>query len=257
MVTLARLGMKPGLIAAVGDDLFGRFVTEELAEENVETLYMIAKKQSTAIASGWVESEGGRRTIVLDLNIDIKPRDIRLNMLPEVGAVHLDGRYLPACIKLARWAKKRDVPVVFDIGSMRNDVTEILPLVDHLVCAENFALSYTGAKTPETAIERLRKLCRGTIVVTSGIKGSLGFEEKDGFVFQKAFRVRTVDTTGAGDTYHGAYIFGLLKNRDLKKRMEFASAVAALKCTKPGGRSGIPSLRQVQAFLRRGTPTYD
>lgn len=256
MVTLARLGMRAGLIMAVGDDPYGRFVTNELRKEGVETISIVKKKRSTAAASGWVEKGSGRRTIVLDLNIEVKPGDIELKGLPKVRAVHLDGRYLPSCIKLARWAKKKGAQVVFDIGSMRNDVTEILPMVDHLVCAEDFALPFTGTKKPGIAIERLKKVCDGAIVVTSGINGSLGLSEESGFVFQRAFKIKTVDTTGAGDVFHGAYIFGLLKGWNLKRRLEFASAAAAIKCTRPGGRIGIPRLSQVQAFLKRGVSRH-
>lgn len=257
MVTMARLGKNPGLIAPVGDDLFGRFVIEELKQEKVDTSYIIKKKHKpTAIASGWYEQGTGRRTIVLDLNIDIKPTDINLIKLPQVKMVHLDGRYLSACIKLARWAGRQKALVMFDIGSLRNDVTEILPLVDHLVISEDFALPYTKKKSVKNAIEQLRKICLGTIVVTSGIKGSLGFSDETGFIKQAAYKVKTVDTTGAGDTYHGAYMVGLLEDYDLQKRMELASATAAIKCTQPGGRIGIPTLRQVQSFLKKGARCY-
>jgi sugar/nucleoside kinase (ribokinase family) len=257
MVTMARLGMRPAIVAVVGDDIFGEFIVSELKKERVETSYIIKKRgHTTAIASGWIEKGTGRRTIVLDLKIDIRPGDINSKNLPGVKAVHLDGRYLPACIKVARWAKSKGIPVVFDIGSMRNDVTDILPMVDHLVCAENYALPYTGTKRPEKAIERLREICSGTIVVTSGTKGSIGFSGETEFVYQKAYRVKTADTTGAGDVYHGAYIVGLLMRRDLRIRMELASAAAAIKCTRPGGRAGIPTLGQVRAFLKKEPRTY-
>jgi sulfofructose kinase len=249
MVTLARLGMRPGLLAAVGNDLPGRLLEAELNSEGVDTSFIIRKKRPTAIASGWIERGSGRRTIILNLDINIKPHEIDLSRFSGIRAVHLDGRYLPACLKLARWAKRKGVPIVFDIGSIRNEVTEILPLVDHLVCAADFALPYTRTQRPRRAIERLGKICSGTIVVTSGIKGSLGFSEETGFVTQRAYRVREVDTTGAGDVYHGAYIFGLLKGWRLPYRLEFASAAAALKCTSPGGRTGIPDLVLVKRFL--------
>ncbi|UCD16998.1 MAG: carbohydrate kinase, partial [Candidatus Zixiibacteriota bacterium] len=211
MVAMARLGMKPAIICAVGDDIFGRFVIEQLRGDGVDTSHVIVKRGRTAIAVGWVEMASGRRTIALDLNLRITPRDINPASLPEVGAVHLDGRDLPACLKLARWARRRGIAVSFDIGSMRNDVTEILPLVDHLVCARDFALPYTGTRSVGDAIRRLRRICPGTIVVTSGTGGSLGYSVGTGLIRQRAFRVKTVDTTGAGDAYHGGYLVGLLR----------------------------------------------
>jgi ribokinase len=248
--------MKPGLMAAVGHDIFGRFVIEELEREAVDTSFIIVKRNPTALALGWVEKGSGRRTIVLNREITVQPRDLNLRLVPRVKAVHLDGRDLPACLKLARWAKRNGAIVVFDIGSKRNDVTAILPLVDHLVCAEDFAFPYTGAKKVPETICRLRKICPGTIVITSGIEGAIGKETDGDFIRQKAYKVKAVDTTGAGDVYHGAYIYGLLKGWNLKKRMEFASAAAALKCRRPGGRLGIPTLKEVQTFLMRRNPTY-
>jgi len=256
MVTLARLGMKPGLMAPVGEDIFGRFVVEELKKEKVDVSNIIVKKGSTAIAAGWIESGSGRRTIVLDLAIEIKPNDIKPDKLPKARAVHFDGRYVPACMKLARWARRQNIPVIFDIGSMRNDVTELIPLADHLVVAADFALPFTGSRKRQTAIEKLSGQCQGTIVVTSGTHGSIGYSRKAGFVRQKAYRVKAVDTTGAGDTFHGAYIFGLLKGWSLSERLRFASAAAAIKCTRPGGRTGIPTYRQTLNFLRKGAAVY-
>ncbi|MBN2227567.1 MAG: carbohydrate kinase [candidate division Zixibacteria bacterium] len=256
MVTMTRLGMTTAVICAVGDDMMGRFTIDELKRAMVDTSLIVKKKRPSAIAAGWVEDGSGRRTIALDLKIRVTPRDLDLKQFPETRAVHLDGRDMPACMKLARWARRNGVIVSFDVGSMRNDVSAILPLVDHLVCAEDFALPFTGSRTPKAAIEKLRKICKGTIVVTSGIKGSLGFSDEAGLVKQHAFRVETVDTTGAGDAYHGAYLAGLLRGMDLEERMTFASATAALKCTGPGARTAIPNLSQVRRLIKKGGPRY-
>ncbi|SYZ74719.1 putative Uncharacterized sugar kinase YihV [Candidatus Zixiibacteriota bacterium] len=249
MVTLSRLGMKAALLAAVGGDLFGQFVIDQLRREKVDTSHIIIKKKPTAVACGWFEKGSGRRTIALNLKIKISPGDINLARLPHMKMIHLDGRDLNACMKLARYAKKIKIPVVFDIGSIRNDVSPIFPLVDHLVCSSDYALPFTQTKTILDSISRLRRLCPGTIVVTAGIDGSIGYSRHDGLAFARAYKVKTVDTTGAGDVYHGAYIYGLLKNWPLEKRMQFASAAAALKCTRPGGRLGIPDLKQVKKFM--------
>ncbi len=252
MVTMARMGKKVALLAAVGDDLFGRFVIEQLKTEKVDTSQIIIRKnRRTAIASGWYEPGSGRRTIVLDLKIDIKPHEINLNKLPPVQIVHLDGRYLPACIKLVRWAKRAGALSVLDVGSVRNDVTELLPQVDHLVCAQEFARHFTKSRTIREAVAKLVKICPGTVVVTDGIKGSIGSEPNKDFISQPAYKVKTVDSTGAGDVYHGAYIVGLLNGYSLASRMKLASAAAAIKCTKPGGRIGIPTMPEVQKFLKK------
>ena len=256
MVTMTRLGMKPAMMAAVGDDIFGRFVADELRREGVDTSLIKIKKQTTTVATGWVESKSGQRTIVVNIEVRIKPNDIKPASLPRFRSVHLDGRDLDASMKLAQYAVKKNIPVILDVGSMRNDVSALFPYISHLVCSSDFALPYTTKRNPETIVKALKSKCSGAVVVTFGTDGSTGLSDNSGLVRQKAFRVKTVDTTGAGDVYHGAYIAGLLKNLDLKKRMEMASAAAALKCTKSGGRTGIPSMRQLKAFLNSGVRTY-
>jgi sugar/nucleoside kinase (ribokinase family) len=140
--------------------------------------------------------------------------------------------------------------ICFDIGSLRNDVSPIFPLVDHLVVADSFALPFTKSRTAKQAVRKLLQVCPGTVVVTEGIRGSVGCEDSQ-YVRRAAFKVRTVDATGAGDAFHAGYVFGLLHNFDLSSRLVFGAAVAALNCTGMGARSGIPNLRQVHRFLKR------
>ena len=197
-----------------------------------------------------IESGSGRRTIALFRRITVKPSDLHLDALPVPRIVHLDGRDLSACIKLAQWGKRVGAEVSLDIGSMRNDVSSLLPLVDHLVVADAYALPFTRTGSARKAIGRLRRVCNGQIVVTEGMKGSLGF---DGLKWyrQSAYRVRNVDTTGAGDSFHAGYLYGVLKGWPMSSCLEFGAATAALKCTQPGARTGAPRLKQVQQFLRK------
>lgn len=250
LVGLARLGCRTACIAAVGDDLIGDLSIAELTGERVDASLIVRSAARSAVAAGWIESGTGQRTIVLCRKLVVNPADIVVSQLPDVRLVHLDGRDMPASLKLARWARRRDIPVSFDIGSMRNDVSALLPLTDHLVVADTFAFGFTGFRTAKQAIGRLRRHCRGTIVVTEGIRGSTGLENGV-WVRQAAYKVRAVDTTGAGDSYHAGYLYGLLQRRPLAERMRFASACAACKCTRPGARTGAPTRKQVEQFLKR------
>jgi len=250
VIGLSRLGMKTALIAVVGDDPFGKLSIDEIKREKVDHRYMIIKKQPSALAAGWIEDGSGDRTMVLSREIFVKPNDLKTATYPRPRIVHLDGRDMPATMKLARWAKRQGALVSFDIGSMRNDVSEAFGLVDHLVVADVYAYGFTGARSARGAIKKLAAYCPGTIVVTEGIKGSLGREKESGdFVRQPAYKVKNVDTTGAGDCYHTGYLYGLLKDGDLAVRMKLGAAAAALKCTRPGARTGIPDLKQLTRFI--------
>lgn len=261
MIGLARMGFKTALIAVVGDDPFGRISIGEIRREKVDHRFIIVKKQPSALAGGWIEDGSGRRTLVLSRQIFVTPSDIKTSAYPIPRVIHLDGRDMPATMKLAKWAKSRGIVVSFDIGSMRNDVSAVFPYVDHLVVADGYALPFTGAKSARAAIKKLAHLCPGTIVVTEGIQGSVGYQRSAGgrseYLFQPAYRVRNVDTTGAGDCYHTGYLYGFLKGADLQERMRFGSAAAALKCTKPGARSGIPTEKELLVFLGRDPEIYE
>lgn len=255
MVGLARMGHRTALITAIADDMAGRMGREELTREKVDDRFVVVKRGTSDTAAGFVERVTGRRTLVLNRVIHVVPGDIATARYPIPRVVHLDGRDLKAAMKLARWGRRMGAIICFDIGSTRNDVSPIFPLVDHLVVADSFALPFTGCRSARGAIGKLREVCPGTVVITEGTSGSLGCEEGQ-FVRQSAFKVRNVDTTGAGDAFHTGYIYGLLHNYDLSSRLAFGSAVAALKCTRMGARAGIPRLGRVRKFLKGRPEIY-
>jgi sugar/nucleoside kinase (ribokinase family) len=256
LIGLRRLGHTGAFITAMAHDMVGRQGVEELARDKIDTRFVVWKNTGySGAASGFIERGSGRRTLVFSRSVELKPRDILLSALPRPRVIHLDGRDLDACIKLARWGRRIGVPVCFDIGSVRNDVSPIFPWIDHLVVADAFALPFTRTRTARRAIIKLADRCPGTIVVTEGTRGSLGYESGS-FVRGKAFKTRNVDTTGAGDAFHTGYIYGLLHGHDIPRRLEFGAAVAALKCTKMGARAGLPTLAQVRTFMKGKPRTY-
>jgi len=255
-VGLARLNLKTALVAAIGDDPFGKMGLSELRKAGIDDRFVMVKKnKNSALAAGWVEKGSGRRTLVLSREVVVKPGDLKLSRLPIPKVIHLDGRDMPATLKLARWGKKIGALVSFDIGSIRNDVSPVFKYVDHLVVADGYAFPFTGCRTAMSAIKKLAKHCPGTIVITEGIKGSTGCEAGSCQV-QPAYKVKAVDTTGAGDAYHVGYLYGLLRGATLAERMKIGAAVAALKCGKPGARAGLPTLSELKKYLRSNPDSY-
>ncbi len=255
LVGLSRLGMSTALIAVLGNDWVGRFGMEELQKENVDCRFVITKKAPSAAAAGFVERDSGRRTMAFYRRVGISPTDIRTSRYPIPRLIHLDGRDLEASMKLARWGKRVGALISFDIGSIRNDVRAVFPLVDHLVVADAYALPFTGARSAKQAAECLRRQCPGSIVVTQGTKGATGLEKGE-HAHGPAFRVNALDTTGAGDAFHAGYLFALLRGYDMAARLRLGAAVAALKCTRAGGRLGMPTLRQLNRFLKSDPEVY-
>lgn len=250
----ARLGGTASVIAAFGDDQWAQIARSDLDRFGVDHNLSINRKGiPTALAFAWINIKTGDRTIILDRNprLDLKPSDLKLHHLPKTKLIHLDGRNIPACLKLARWGKQNGAQVMLDVGSVRNRVDDLFPFLDFLVCAEEYACHYHRTKSVKKASAGFRKLGIPEVVVTSGIRGSYGIDSGGDDHFQPAFKVKAVDGTGAGDAYHAGYLWGILKGKSLAEKMKFGSAVAALKCRKPGARAGLPTLRETELFLKR------
>ena len=198
-----------------------------------------------------ITKETGKRTIFWTRGSvpHLGPEDVDLHAFPHARVLHVDGLMIDACLEAAKQARSLGMTVVMDAGTMREGTTELAGLVDILIASETFPASLVGPGAPhETALQALHELGPRQVVITLGARGSIGLD--DGKIFpQKAFPVTAVDTTGAGDVYHGGYIYGVLQGWDMPRCMRFASATAALKCTKIGAQAGIPGLIAIHALM--------
>jgi len=252
-------GGSASLITSFGDDDWGRFARAELVKFGVASDHCIIRKNCTsALAFAWVEMAHGDRTIALDMSpkLFIKPADIEPTRLPVPKLIHMDGRHVAANVKLARWGKKVGARIMLDVGSVRNQVDDIFPYLDYLVCADQYALHYWKTKSIRKAVERFKAMGIPEVVVTAGTAGSYGIDASGASHFQKAYKIKAVDVTGAGDVYHGSYLFGISRGWDIAHKMKFAAAAAALKCTRPGARSGIPTRRAATTFMNNHRRFY-
>ena len=260
LCTFSRLGGgKAALIAPLGDDVWGDFARKELNRFEVDhSRCIVRKKCSTALAFAWIEQATSARTIVLDTppRLHLTPADINTARLPHPKLLHLDGRHIEAAVKLARWGRRVGARIMLDVGSVRNRVDGLFPFLDYLVCADQYALHYFGARSVLRALFGFRALGIPEVVITCGTAGAYGVDAGGQPIFQKAYKVAAVDVTGAGDVFHGAYLFGLSKGWDMARTLKFASAAAALKCRKPGARDGIPAFEETITFMKHHRAFY-
>jgi ribokinase len=161
-----------------------------------------------------------------------------------------DALMVEASMEAARQAKEMGLTVVMDAGTLREGYRELAPVVDVMIASERFGRAVVGSDEPvDKALKALCQWGPGEVVITLGPKGSIGWSGGK-IISQKAFPIDVVDTTGAGDVYHGAYIYGLLQGWDMAKCMRFASATSALKCREIGARKGIPTLEETLNFMK-------
>lgn len=250
-VTAARLGAMTAFVGQIGDDDLGEFMIHELGREGVDTSHIIrCEGASSQFSFIMVDRASGKRTILWTRsNVpSLEPSQLDRDFITSCKVLHLDRHEIPAGIQAAKWVREAGGVVSLDTGTFTPEVEELLPLVDVLIASYGFALDATNEANPADAARTLLG-DRRIAGVTWGENGSW-FTTSDGDEFHMpAFEVDVVDTTGAGDVFHGAFAFGLAKGWDARCCARFATAVAALKCTKLGGRAGIPSLEQVERFI--------
>ena len=259
MATVGRLGGRASYIGKVGDDDFGRFIVAELEKDGVHTGSMVIQPgASSQFSFVVVDKPSGKRTIFWTYSgIRFEGSELRREDVLAGKVVHVDAHHPSAAIQAASWANEAGIPVVMDAGSVREGSKELVERADCLIASSLFARQFTGQDDPEKAARMMFGSCspelvegrRRISVVTMGEQGCV-YVTDDGTFHQPAFEVEVVDTTGAGDVFHGAFSFGLSKGWQFAEIIRFASAVAAIKCTKLGGRAGIPTLEQALAFLR-------
>jgi len=255
MATLARLGKSTALIAKMGADANGLFLSQKLQEMNVSTELLLRSDQcQTAEAFCLIDKKNGSRTVLLHLDnkCDIAPDELPLTELEKTRIMHIDGHDSEADIKAAKLAKVHRIKISIDMGSNRRIPKALLALIDYAVVSEEFANTQLVRNSPEKSVQRLLESGIQIAGVTCGPKGSFWGNENE-ILFQRAFRVNTINSTGAGDAYHGAFLYGILENFSMKNIALFSSAVAAFKCSAANEFNGIPSLKEIELFLEKNT----
>lgn len=252
MVTLARAGIRTAFLGSISDDPFGVEIVDALTREGVDISGLkITPGCASQFAFISVTRNDGKRTIFWRRSSapDLSPAEVSLRPFPTARILHVDGLMLDAAIEASLEGRRRGMMVVMDAGTLRDKTLELVRRVDVLIASETFAEAFMGAhESYQTSLEELRKLGPRQAVITLGAQGSIGLDHR-GFHRQPPFPVVSRDTTGAGDVYHGGYIFGLLQGWDMADCMAFASAAAALKCQNGGGWAGIPDLKAVTQFM--------
>ena len=251
LVTLSRLGIRTSFLGSISDDPRGVEIVKGLKKEKVDSTFLKITPGYSSQFAFIAITENGNRTIFWHRGSvpPLKPRDIDLSPFSRAKILHLDGLMIEAAQEAAKQAKNMGLTIVLDAGTMRKGSQELASLVDVLISSERFAEPLIGdSASPEKSLEVLHDLGPREVIITLGAKGSIGLSDGTSN-FQKAFSVDAVDTTGAGDVYHGAYIYGMLQGWDMQHCMRFASAAAAMKCRHIGAREGIPHLKEIKKFM--------
>jgi len=251
MVALSRWGVKTKYIGKVGADELGQFSLQSIRQEGVDVSSVtIEPNATTQFATILVDGSTGDRTILWnrDDRLMYREGELRKEAVCCGRLLHLDGHDIRAAIQCARWAKEESIPTVVDLDKVEPLTSRLIQEIDFLITSSRFPTLYTGISDQKEAFLELQRQTHGFLCTTLGPSGAMAWVEGEIF-YAGGVNVKTLDTTGAGDVFHGGFIYGLLQNWEVEKILRFANAAAAIKCLDLGGRRGIPTLEKIRPFM--------
>lgn len=254
LVTCARLGLRVKYIGTVGDDERGRIQLESLRATGINLDGVeIRKNCPNQTAYILIDRTTGERTVLWQRNdcLRLDPSSIIADKITCARLLHIDANDTAAVACAAEIARRHKIPVTVDVDTIYHGFDRVLPHVDYLVASSEFPVQWTNERDPFRALETIQEEFH--IPVAAMTLGALGAMARvDGkFIYSPAFVVNCVDTTGAGDVFHGAFCYAVLQNMRMRETLEFCNAMAALNCTALGARGGISTIDQARALIER------
>lgn len=256
LVAASKLGESTAFIGNMTDDNPGMFLKSDFQKWGVSTDYINIKSGYTSFSSCiWLAADSASRTCVFykgDVPA-LELSDEQREAIKNAEILMIDGNEMSAAIDGAKYAKENGTKVLYDAGGLYEGVENLLPHADILIPSEEFALGHTGCESAEEAAKALyEKYSPEVVVITQGKKGGILYDGKTVTEYP-AFLVDAVDSNGSGDVFHGAFAYALTQGYDFYKACVFSSGVSALKCTKVGARTGVPTFDEVIKFLKENS----
>lgn len=252
-VAVARLGGRSTLASAVGDDDTGRRIVADLDRSGVGTDRVARIPGTRSSVSVVLVDRAGARIVVNHTDADLFDRTEPgpAAEIDGADAVLVDCRWPAGALASLDAARRVGVPGVVDLDRpMTEGVAPLLAAASHVVCSRDALLASTGTTDPVAALGELARHTDAWLAVTEGAEGTRWLDGGRPR-HHPAPTIVAVDTTGAGDVYHGAFALALAEGSSEIEAVRFATAAAAAKCLAPGGRSAIPDRRAVEAMEPR------
>ena len=255
-IGIVRLGGRASICGPMGDakETSSRFIFEQMAHEGIETKHLIHMPGLVTPISAVMIDPSGERTIVTFR--DPKLWHVKLPdfdaLLDDCHAILTESRCAEFCTDLCAEAVRRGIPVIVDVDCAMSLQEGLLTASSHLVFSSESLQETAGIPDDGKALKTIARLTPSFLAGTRGPRGTIWLDEHGGLQETPAFPVHTVDTLGAGDVFHGAFALAITEKQELRQALRFASAAAALKCTRFGGAFAAPQRAEVEELLSHG-----
>lgn len=246
-------GLRTRYVGKLGDDPAAALHHSQFAKAGVETQVSIAEGCASHQSFILVDRDGERTVLRRqDEKLVLQPSELKREWIVNARALLVDGYDTLAATTAAQWAREARIPVIADFDETYTGIEQLTRNVDYLIVSRDFPQKICGERDLKKSLLVLQHRFR--CHVTAATLGTGGVLAWDGEQFHHAcaYRVSTVDTTGAGDIFHAGFIYGLLQDWTLQRQLEFACAAAALNCTAPGARGAIQPVAKVEELTATG-----
>ena len=246
LATCAAMGLRTSYIGTIGSDRNGERMREELSRRRIDTSDAVARNAANPFAVILLDDRSGERVVLWhrDPAIGLSSAEVDRTAVTAARLLHVDDVDLAASIQSANLAVAAGKPVTSDIERTTDDVRALIDAVTIPIFAEHVPAELTGETNLPRALERLRRPHHSMLCVTLGARGALLLAGHE-VIHEPGLSVQTLDTTGAGDIFRGAFISAFLRGEPPREIVRFANAAAAISCTRIGAMSSIPSLEEI------------
>lgn len=250
LCTCAALGLRTRYVGTFGNDEHGRLIRAELEQRGIDTSFSSVRYAPNRHAVILVDEQTGERTVVWqrDQALALRPEQVTSDAISGARLLHVDNVDEDAALAAARLGRAAGMIVTTDIDRVSAATHELIAAATLPILAERVPHALTGESDPERALRAMHTRHDGTVCVTLGTRGCM-LLAGDRLFKTPAFTVDAVDTTGAGDVFRGALMFSLLRGDAPEVMLRFASAAAAVACTREGAIAGVPTLDEVHRLL--------
>src|SRR6202166_2115735 len=258
-IGIVRLGGRASICGPMGDarETTSRYIFDKLAHEGIDTRHIVHMPGLVTPISNIMIDPSGERTIVTFRDpelwkVELPEAD---TLLQDCDAILTESRCAQFCTDLCVEARRRGIPVIVDVDRPMSLREGLLTASSHLIFSSESLQSTAGVADDGEALKKMAKLTPSFLAGTQGAQGTIWLDEQQNLQQTPAFPVHTVDTLGAGDVFHGAFALAITENQDIPTALRFASAAAALKCTRFGGAFAAPQRAEVEGLLAHGQAT--
>jgi len=245
-------GLSTRYVGKLGEDDAARLHREAFTRAGVDA--RIVTVPGAHSLQNLIMVDEGERTVLCqrDERMALQPEELQREWITSARALHIDGRDTAAATLAASWARQAGIPVIADLDELYPGVETLIDLIDYLIVSRDFPCRLMADPDLESALRRMQSRfgCRLT-AATLGEEGVLAWDGRR-LLHRPAYRVPVVDSTGAGDIFHAGFIYGLLQDWPLARRLDFSCAAAAVNCMHAGARGGIGPVETVEELMASG-----